>query len=206
MTSIRNTDIEVPTLPLMSWTRGEFRANLDHLYAWVEQVATDAIAWYVTEKRRKGVWSRRLRALALVLATLGGAVPTAALAAGRLELGNWGYVLLALSAGCFAYDRFFGYSSAWQRCMVTATALRTNLVDFQLSWAGRMAAITVREPTADETRMFVDSIRAFAASVNALVQAETESWLTEFNSRLVEFESRLGAREAAPAKIDQPVL
>src|SRR5262249_14680340 len=141
-------DLSTPTLPLMAWTPDVTVTNLENIYDWVERVATDAIAWYVDEKEQKARWSRLLRAVALILATLGGAVPVVALAAHRPDLGNWGYPLLAMSAGAVTYDRFFGYSSSWQRYLVTATALRGDLVDFQLAWANHLAAIGAQEPDA----------------------------------------------------------
>jgi hypothetical protein len=146
------------------------------------------------EKRQKARWSRRLRALALILATLGGAVPVVALAAGRPDLGNWGYPLLALSAGAVAYDRFFGYSSAWQRYVATATSLRADLADFQLAWARQLAAIGAQDPDGQAVQQLIDLAHAFTKNVNDSVRAETDAWLTDFNTRLAELEHRLTQR------------
>jgi hypothetical protein len=104
-------DLGVQQLPALQWK--DALADLGELYGWVEQFASETIGWYLGEKERKASWSRGLRALAAALATLGGAIPVAALAASKPVYGNWGFVLLAFAAGSLAYDRFFGYSSAW---------------------------------------------------------------------------------------------
>ncbi|GAB3894237.1 SLATT domain-containing protein [Kibdelosporangium lantanae] len=146
-------------------------ASLGELYEWAVGVGQDTIDWYMAEKERKARWSKALRAASVMLATLGGVVPAAALATGRPELGNWGFIILALAAGCLAYDRFFGYSSAWQRYMQTAMVLRARLVEFQLSWR--------REN--DE-----NLIHSFATTVNDIISAETDSWVAEFTKHLSE--------------------
>jgi hypothetical protein len=172
----------------MTWSSDAARTNLSRLYEWAERLATDAVEWYMTEKRRKAVWSRRLRALAALLATAGAAIPVAALAAGRPSAATWGYLPLALAAGCVGYDRFFGYSSAWLRYLTTATAIRGLLVDFELDWAARLGQVGERELQPGEIQDFVAAVRSFAASVNDLIRSETEAWRAEFGTRLSELE------------------
>src|SRR5262249_22318151 len=123
VTADQGSDLSTPSLPLMTLTPDLATTYLATIFGWVGRGDTLAIAWYMKEKEQMARRSRLLRAFALILAALGGAVPVVALAAHRTDLGNWGYPLLALSAGAVAYDRFFGYSSAWQRYLVTATAL-----------------------------------------------------------------------------------
>nr|WP_232075691.1 SLATT domain-containing protein [Phytohabitans suffuscus] len=86
----RPDDLGLPDLPALTWAPGGLRADLAALRAWAERVADEAVDWYMAEKRLKARWSRRLRSLAIVLATLGGAVPVVALASHRPEYGNWG--------------------------------------------------------------------------------------------------------------------
>jgi SMODS and SLOG-associating 2TM effector domain 2 len=191
----RGVDLDLAAFPPLTWSRNEIRRSLDELYAWSERLATDAINWYLTEKRRKARRSRGLRALALLLATAGGAVPIIALAAGRAAAGNWGFLLLALAAGCWAFDRFFGYSSSWLRYMATATSLRTQLVEYQTAWAKEMVAMAAREPDRTDAVRLIDFVRTFAWNVNDTIRAETEAWLVEFHTRLTELESRLQQSE-----------
>jgi SMODS and SLOG-associating 2TM effector domain 2 len=191
----RDVDLGLTEFPPLTWSRSEIRHSLDEMYAWGERLARDAIGWYMTEKRRKARRSRGLRAAALILATVGGAVPVVALAADRPAAGNWGFLLLALAAGCWAFDRFFGYSSSWLRYMATATSLRTQLVEYQTAWAKEMVAMAAREPDRTDAVRLIDLVRTFAWNVNDTIRAETEAWLVEFHTRLTELESRLQQTE-----------
>lgn len=186
--TMRRDDLGLPELPSLTWAPGIVRDDLAALRAWAERVAGEAVAWYMTEKRLKARWSRRLRSFAIVLATLGGAVPVVALASRHPEYGNWGYLLLALAAGCVAYDRFFGYSSAWSRYVATATLIQGELADFRIGWAQELAAIGDREPTADEVRELIGRAREFVGRVNEAVRAETDAWRDEFDNRMGELE------------------
>lgn len=192
----RDPDLGTAQMPAISWDRG--REALGELYDWAELSARESIAWYLGEKKRKANWSRSLRALSVILATAGGAIPVAALSAGRPVVGNWGFVLLALAAGCLAYDRFFGYSSAWLRYMSAAISLRGQLSDFQLGWVKEMAALGSREPSAEEVMVLVDLVRSFVHEVNETIRDETRSWLAEFSTNLSELESRL--RQSPPGE------
>jgi hypothetical protein len=190
-------DLDLTAFPPLSWSRAEIRHSLDEMYAWGERLASDAINWYMAEKRTKSRQSRALRAGAIILGTAGAAVPVAALAAGRMAVGNWGFLLLALAGGCVAFDRFFGYSSAWLRYMATATSLRAQLVDFQTTWAKEMVAMGAREPDRTDAVRLIEFVRTFAWNVNDTVRVETEAWLIEFHTRLTELESRLQQTEGA---------
>jgi hypothetical protein len=185
------SDLDLTDFPPLTWSRTEIRHSLDELYAWGERLAVEAIGWYMAEKRRKSLWSRTLRAFAFVLATAGVAVPVVALSAGRPTAGNWGFLLLALAAGCLTYDRFFGYSSSWQRYMAVATSLRTQLIEYQAAWAKEMVAMATREPNSTDAVRLIDFVRTFTWNINDTIRTETEAWLVEFHTRLTELESRL---------------
>jgi SMODS and SLOG-associating 2TM effector domain 2 len=186
----RDVDLEASQLPTIGWDKKA--AALSELCSWAENFAHEAIDWYLSEKKRKARWSRSLRLLAIILATLGGATPLAALTAGRPALGNWGFVLIALAAGCLAYDRFSGYSSAWLRYMAAATELRSQLSDFQLQWARTVAAFDGKDPSNEATLEMIDSVHSFVRSINETIRSETQSWLDEFNSNLSELKSSVG--------------
>jgi hypothetical protein len=189
-------DLDLSEFPPLTWSRTEIRHSLDELYAWGERLAAEAIGWYLSEKRRTSRWARSLRTAALILATAGAAVPVAALGAGRPAEASWGFLLLALAAGCVAYDRFFGYSSSWQRYIATATSLRTQLIEYQATWAKEMVALAAREPDRTDAVRLIDFVRTFAWNVNDTIRAETEAWLVEFHTRLTELESRLQQSES----------
>lgn len=203
-TPTRGGDLGLPEFPPLTWSRTEIRHSLDELYAWGERLAVEAIAWYLVEKRRTSRWARGLRVASLILAGAGAVVPVVALGTGRPLSGNWGFLLLALAAGCVAYDRFFGYSSSWQRYVAAATSLRTQLVEYQAGWAREMVAMAAREPDRTDAVRLIDFVRTFAANVNDTVRTETEAWLVEFHTRLTELEARLQQAESGPARRGVP--
>jgi hypothetical protein len=181
-------------LPEIAWDKR--LASLAELFDWAEDNAQAAIEWYLREKKRKARWSRSLRMLAVILLTLGGAVPLAALTASRPALGNWGFVLIALAAGCMAYDRFSGYSSAWLRYMATATSLRAQLTEFQLTTSRWMATLGGEEPGADDVLPMLDTIQSFLRAINESIRGETQSWLAEFDANLSDLKSQVGSGSA----------
>lgn len=187
----RDPDLAVPRLPDIDWDKK--LSGINELADWAEGNAREVMEWYLLEKKRKARWSRNLRLLAAVLVTLGGAIPLAALTANRPVLGNWGFVLIAVAAGCLAYDRFAGYSSAWLRYMATATILRAQLIEFQLLRCRLMAALRGSEPPADDIMEMVDAVRSFIRATNESIQGETESWLAEFNANLSDLKSQVGS-------------
>jgi hypothetical protein len=185
----RDVDLGTPQLTEIAWDKK--LTGLRDLCNWAEKSAREAIDWYLSEKKRKARWSRTLRMLAAILITFGGAVPLAALTYGKPALGIWGFVLIALAAGCLAFDRFSGYSSAWLRYMATAIRLRSQLSDFQLERSRWLATLDSEEPSNEKVKVMIDIIESFVQDVNETINSETQSWLTEFNANLSDLKSRV---------------
>jgi hypothetical protein len=159
-----DADLSASQLPAITWDKR--LASISELRNWAEQVANDSISWYLREKRCKARWSRSLRTLGVILLSLGGAVPLAALTSGKAALGNWGLVLIGLATGCLAYDRFFGHSSAWLRYMSTATELRSQLLDSQVEWAKWMIGLASDDPSLEEESHMLNIIQSFIQAIN----------------------------------------
>jgi len=185
----------------MKWTPDLTGTNLEVIYGWVEQVSSDAITRYTDKKEQKATWSRRLRAIGLTLATAGWAVPVVALVTRRTDLGNFGYLLLALAAGAMAYDRFYGCSTAWRRYLTTAIALRANLADFQVAWAKQQAAIGAHQPGGQAIQQLIDLAQSFTRNAYDLMRAETDNWQTDFDAQNAELERRLSQQNPGSARI-----
>ena len=107
---------------------------LDQLRAWAETRAVETITWYQRDKRTKRWTSRLLRAAAVIFAVAGGLLPLISSSVHGVNA-NLGYVLLAIAAGCVAYDHFFGMSSGWMRDIAALQALQSRLGRFHLDWA-----------------------------------------------------------------------
>ncbi|MFI6638106.1 SLATT domain-containing protein [Streptomyces sp. NPDC050504] len=148
---------------------------------WAEREAEEAIDWYFRDKRLKRVGSRIVRGLTVALAVAGTAVPLADAANGGGAQG-WGYVLLAVAAGCKGFDHFFGLSSGWMRDIAAAQALQGELSRFRMAWSGELlrGGDGPLEPAALERRLKL--ITRLVTAVRTHVESETADWLTEFRS------------------------
>ena len=115
------------------------------------------------------------------------ATATGTAAAGGSEQG-WGYVLLAVAAGCKGFDHFFGMSATWMRDITVAQALRAELNTVRLEWAadvlragpGAAGPGELLEPAEIERQLAL--ITRLATAVRSHVDAETADWQAEFSS------------------------
>jgi hypothetical protein len=146
------------------------------------------MAWYLRDKGRKRTASRLLQGLAIVFAVAGAAVPLGTAATGTSGQG-WGYVLLAVAAGCKGFDHFFGLSSAWMRDISVAHSLRFELNAVRLEWAsdvlragpgGADLAAGPLEPTEVERQLAL--IGRLVNAVRGQIESETATWQTEFSA------------------------
>ncbi|MBY8877869.1 SLATT domain-containing protein [Actinacidiphila acidipaludis] len=165
------------------------REALARLRAWAEQSAEDAMDWYLRDKRRKRTASRLLQGLAIGFAVAGTAVPLGTAAAGGGGQG-WGYVLLAVAAGCKGFDHFFGVSSTWMRDIGVAHALRGELNAVRLEWATDVLragpAGATRDPDLPlepaEVERQLALIARLVGAVRGHIEAETGDWQAEFSA------------------------
>ncbi|WP_031518057.1 SLATT domain-containing protein [Streptomyces sp. NRRL F-5123] len=203
-----------PAAPRGQWRRGDLQAQpfpavpvaaatdpavqretLARLREWAELDAETAIAWYLDDKRLKRIGSRLLQGLAIACAVAGAAVPLGTAAAGGSGQG-WGYVLLAVAAGCKGFDHYFGLSAAWMRDITVAHALRTELNAVRLEWAtdmlraGPAAADPDRllEPAELERQLAL--VARLAGSVRARIDGETADWQAEFSAGISELQGQ----------------
>ncbi|WP_329137990.1 SLATT domain-containing protein [Streptomyces sp. NBC_01476] len=177
------------------------REALARLRAWAELSAEDAMDWYLRDKKRKRTGSRVLQGLAIAFAVAGTAVPLGTAAAGGSGQG-WGYVLLAVAAGCKGFDHFFGLSSTWMRDIGAAHALRGELNAVRLEWATdvlRAGPVGARshgplEPAEVERQLAL--IGRLVAAVRNEIESETASWQAEFSARTRQLQEQGGASPA----------
>lgn len=186
-TARRRHDLRSPAMMVPSvedWR--DPAATLEKLRLGVEGNTAEAIDWYLRDKRLKRIGSRLLRALAILLAIAGGVAPL--LAATSNRNGGWGYIMLALAAGCVAFDHFFGLSSGWMRDITTARALERALGKFRFAWTtvNADAALGAATPAA-EVKARLALIEQHAIDVADLVDGETNEWLTEFRTNISNF-------------------
>ncbi|WP_407564759.1 SLATT domain-containing protein [Streptomyces sp. 184] len=173
---------------------GGQREILRELRAWAEREAEDAIEWYLNDKRLKRRGSRVISALTILLAVAGTLIPLASVVSGGPPQG-WGYVLLALAAGCKGFDHFFGLSSGWMRDITAAHALRAELNDFRMAWAAEQLraaepASGTLDPAALERRLAL--LTSLVEAVRRQVESETAEWLSEFRATAQQLQDHAG--------------
>jgi len=158
--------------PEPSWREPDLETSLHEIYRWVEQEAVRSAEWYLSEKRTKGRWSRWLRLVAIGFATAGAALPLVAAAADGVNA-QWGYVLLAATAGALAVDRFFGFSSAWMRYVAAQLAIQSVLDHIRFQRAVNAVRREGRQPTSEEVAAELESLEKAAVEMREEVRAET---------------------------------
>lgn len=206
-------DIRSPGLKGLSWKDAQqTESSIQQAYAYAEMRAEQSINWYFSSKREKARWSRWLRFAAILLTTLGGLAPIVG-SAGWLKpeyesvVKMLGYVLLGLAAACVGLDRFFGFSSAWMRYILTALVLEKSLSEFRMEWAMMIAKLGDQTPTPEQVQSMLQRVKEFVAHVDGKVEEETRDWVSEFKTNLADVErtaKELGAA-ARPGAIDVTV-
>jgi hypothetical protein len=184
----RRGDLGVRAFPaISSATVAEQQETIDLLREWAEQQAEDAIAWYLRDKKLKRSASKLIRAMAVALAVAGGIAPLQTAVTGG-HATSLGYVLLAVAAGCMAFDYFFGLSSGWMRDITALQAMQRELTRFRLAWAAAHLLPAESPPANTEGQDVkvrqIALISELATAVGEIVDKETSDWLTEFRSSL----------------------
>jgi hypothetical protein len=169
---------------------------MEALFRHLESQALSAIDWYLHDKRSKARWSRTLRVLTILLTAGGGLVPLLRASGIETLRAEWGYVLLALAAACLGLDRFFGFSSAWMRYLMTSMALQRLLLDFQMDWSMANARMEQASPTPVQCLDLLQRMKNFAIAVQREVEDETFAWVTEFQSALARIEQQVEKEQA----------
>ncbi len=158
-----------PEMSAQQWS--DSAGAIAHLRAWAEARTVETIRWYLRDKQPKRWASRLLRAAAVAFAVAGGVLPLISSTTHGLDP-NLGYVLLAIAAGCVAYDHFFGLSSGWMRDVATLQALQGRLARFHMDW--------------------------LMTDVAQLTQAETAQWIVDFSTSVAALRQQANPSVTSP--------
>ncbi|MEU3772057.1 SLATT domain-containing protein [Streptomyces sp. NPDC032472] len=176
-------DLTGGPFPLGDW--GEPAERLDELYRRVEADALRTAEWYMSDRARKRLGARILRAGAAAGAVIGASMPLLALTGSAPGAASYGYLALLLGAACMGCDRFFGFTSGWMRDVATAQAVQRRLQTLQFDWASENVreVLGPTEGTASEAaERCLTVLRRFAEDVAELVRSETAEWMVEFGN------------------------
>jgi hypothetical protein len=205
----------IPDLLLqVSWDDEHCEESLNGVYEHVVQDAKGAIDWYIKARKPKKYGGLVIRGSAVVLVAAAGLLP---LIAELTKAGTrtpsaaapaWSNPLAAslavgLAAALVAFDKFFGFSSAWMRFMTAELTLRTALQEFEIGWYAQRALLRGQRPTAEQVVQMLTTCKEFSAKINGIVTDETKAWVEEFKSSLSEVDQAVKAAEVeAKTRVD----
>ncbi len=165
------------------------------LLQWTEQNAVSSIEWYQRKRGKKRLGSILTRTSAIALAGIGAICPLIEAALGKeWNLGNWGYVLIALAGLVFWVDRFLGFSTGWMRYIMAEMTLQRNLKQFQFQWTALQLDLSVT----DKLPKLIELSNKFVDQVDAIVIDETTAWVSEFQSNLSQIEKMVEKGQKEP--------
>jgi hypothetical protein len=165
------------------------------LLQWTEQNAVSSIEWYQRKRGKKRLGSILTRTIAIALAGIGAICPLIEAALGKeWNLGNWGYVLIALAGVVFWVDRFLGFSTGWMRYIMAEMTLQRNLKQFQFQWT----ALQLDQSVPDKLPKLIELSNKFVDQVDAIVIDETTAWVSEFQSNLSQIEKMVEKGQKEP--------
>ncbi|MFI9239210.1 SLATT domain-containing protein [Streptomyces sp. NPDC053079] len=199
----------IEDLKLSSLTVGRVRpedrlATVTALFTHAERYTIEAIDWYLTKRRRPAQWSRLLRSVAVGAAVFGGIIPLVHGASPDLITPDWGFVLLAIGAGCVLFDRVFGHSTSWSRFARTGIALQHALARAQSEWVTVLVTLDPAQPRKEELRELLAVVERLHSKVHETMQEETSGWIGYLAEGLDELNSTTvtrSSRGAAPGQM-----
>jgi hypothetical protein len=187
----------------LSWKEDDLEASLAELYRYSEEQANQVSTWYWRSKAGVALRSRFLRFLAVVLLTIGGLAPLVKAAFPMIgtrtgiDIAQLGYVFLAGGGACLGLDKYLGYSSAWSRYILAATAITMAISDFRLNWIGLTAKRRGQSPKDEDLTALIELCKVLNTKVNTILQDETVSWDKEARSLQSELDAK--AKSGSPS-------
>jgi hypothetical protein len=104
-------------------------------------------------------------------------------------------VLAAMSVACIAFDKLFGFSTAWVRFITAQLDLTARRDAFATQWA-KECLRAGKQPTLEQVMANLDILAGFLGAMNDVVRSETRSWINEFRGALAELEKGVAATSA----------
>jgi hypothetical protein len=170
------------------WNADDVVGSLEELYGYVRGKADKAIDWYLKSKgpkKRRAIW---LRAIAIVLVCIAGAIPIISqmdMADGdQIVAPGWASLALILAGMLVGLDRLLGYSSAWIRYISTELRLQGLVDEFQIEWQFEKSKWKDAGPDEKQIQLLFEKAEKFVKDVNELIIEETNVWVAEFQSAL----------------------
>ncbi len=183
----------------LRWDGEHSDESLNRVAAYAVVYARDCQAWYQKSSRPKKRAAQWIRGIVVISTASGGILPVIA----GLETFKWlnpvlASIVLAFGATALAFDRYYGFSSAWMRYIITELKLKGMIEVFELEWLQEKAIWQMKDkPEAvrlDYTRQMLGRCARFTTDVSKLVEDETLNWVDEFKQNITNLDSELKAQ------------
>jgi hypothetical protein len=179
-------DLTPNEFPKIAWQSGKLAEPLGQLFDCVVKEANDSITWYKIRRKPKQLGGQILRVGAIIFAAIAGLVPVV----GEIFQDNgrpsiapgWATVALAIAGLVVLLDRFWGFTSAWVRFMLSQQELGEALRKFQFDWEEDKISWDGPEPTIKQATAMIASCKMFMMQVHTIVRRETNLWASEFQN------------------------
>lgn len=185
-------------LPELSWERELAKDSAQKLSDYAVCEAQLAIHWYLSKKRSKKIGAQFLRLFAIVAAAFAGLIPLLAQIAPYNHIPQiapaWASVALVLAATAVGLDRFFGFSSAWMRFLVTEMQIRSALHDFLFDWEFHRVRLEGTTPDRENVQAMIQRCKEFLGQINDILKNEMDEWVKEFRQNLAEIDKATKAK------------
>ena len=193
----REGDLEPMALGHYDWGPEQAEESLRDVFERARAVGEGTVRWYLGQRVGKRRWAQLIRLFAILTAAGGGILPMIATLAG------FNPVIATISVGAaaalVAVDRFFGFSSAWMRYLVTAMTIEKELESFQYDWEVQLATLGGDPPDQVTIRAMLSRCASFTKAVREAVEAETRAWSQEFSSTLAQLDAQVTTQAAQRA-------
>ncbi|MBF0294193.1 MAG: SLATT domain-containing protein [Magnetococcales bacterium] len=179
-------------------------------YICVQNYYELAHEWYAN---RKNILSRRskiLKFLSLFFGSFGAIIPISsplityfkksADINSAFPLDSFGYVFLAISGALVYYDKMFGDSTGWVRCINTMNQLKTLATRHEEQWMQIRVSLecqTQQDLTPDNRLFFLQQAKEivkiatqFKNDILVCMHQETQTWIEEFQSNLAHLQRK----------------
>jgi SMODS and SLOG-associating 2TM effector domain 2 len=201
-------DLAPNEFPKIAWQQGKLAEPLGKLFDCVVKEANDSIQWYTQRRKPKQLGGQILRVGAIVFAAIAGLVPVV----GEIfQDGNgrpgippgWATVALGIAGLLVLLDRFWGFTSAWVRFMLSQQELGEALSKFEFEWEQDKISWEGQEPTVKQASAMIANCKAFMLQIHAIVRRETNMWAAEFQSvvAMVDQNAKIAAQVKEPGAI-----
>lgn len=182
--------------PLDRWDQPQAKSKLDELYEQSVAIVDENIHWYWKAKRSQRIFSKTIRAIAILCFIASTLVPYIAnYNKDDSSILYLGYILAGVAGGVLMLDKFFGFSTSWVRYILLAKQLQQLRNNFVENW--QVIYLANLPLTPKRFSVMIDTLLTFQAACNDVIKVETEAWAKEFQDNLGELMNAIKAQSTA---------